>query len=116
MPRPEPSMLQGVTKDSVLDGGDTMTPARSLRESSEPTDPQSWPGPGGPHGPSAQSASLTQRPGAVVETDIPARLDCLPWGRFHTLVVAGLGITWILDGLEVTLASAFVAALKGSST
>src|SRR5256885_12998909 len=39
----------------------------------------------------------------LVETDIPARLDRLPWGRFHTLVVVALGITWILDGLEVTL-------------
>ena len=37
----------------------------------------------------------------AVETRIPARLDRLPWGRFHTLVVAALGITWILDGLEV---------------
>ena len=36
---------------------------------------------------------------AVVETDIPARLDRLSWGRFHTLVVVALGITWILDGL-----------------
>ena len=40
---------------------------------------------------------------AVIETDIPARLDRLPWTRFHTLVVVALGITWILDGLEVTL-------------
>ena len=44
--------------------------------------------------------------GAVVETDIPSRLDRLPWGRFHTLVVVALGITWILDGLEVTLVGA----------
>ena len=43
---------------------------------------------------------------AIVETDIPARLDRLPWSRFHTLVVAALGITWIFDGLEVTLAGA----------
>ena len=42
----------------------------------------------------------------IVETDIPARLDRLPWGRFHTLVVIALGVTWILDGLEVTLAGA----------
>jgi len=53
-------------------------------------------------------------PGAIVETDIPARLDRLPWGRFHTLVVAALGITWILDGLEVTLAGAVSGALKES--
>src|SRR5947209_7091238 len=50
----------------------------------------------------------------IVETDIPARLDRLPWGRFHTLVVAALGITWILDGLEVTLAGAVAGALKQS--
>ena len=49
---------------------------------------------------------------AIVDTDIPARLDRLPWGRFHTLVVAALGITWILDGLEVTLAGACAGALK----
>jgi MFS family permease len=51
---------------------------------------------------------------AVVETDIPARLDRLSWGRFHTLVVVALGITWILDGLEVTLAGAVSGALKQS--
>jgi MFS family permease len=50
----------------------------------------------------------------VVETDIPARLDRLRWGRFHTLVVVALGITWILDGLEVTLAGAVSGALKQS--
>ncbi len=59
---------------------------------------------------------MAQRPGAVIETDIPARLDCLPWGRFHTLVVVALGITWILDGLEVTLAGALSGALKEGST
>jgi MFS family permease len=53
-------------------------------------------------------------PAAVVETDIPARLDRLPWGRFHTLVVMALGITWILDGLEVTLAGTVAGALKAS--
>src|SRR5881394_2716243 len=54
------------------------------------------------------------RQSPVVETDIPARLDRLPWGRFHTLVVAALGITWILDGLEVTLAGTVAGALKQS--
>jgi hypothetical protein len=39
-----------------------------------------------------------------VETDIPSRLDRLPWSPFHLLVVGTLGITWVLDGLEVTLA------------
>jgi MFS family permease len=51
---------------------------------------------------------------AIIETDIPARLDRLPWARFHTLVVAALGITWILDGLEVTLAGTVAGALKAS--
>ena len=51
---------------------------------------------------------------ASIVTDIPARLDRLPWGRFHTLVVVALGITWILDGLEVTLAGAVSGALKES--
>jgi MFS family permease len=51
---------------------------------------------------------------SIVETDIPARLDRLPWSRFHTLVVAALGITWILDGLEVTLAGSVAGALKAS--
>jgi MFS family permease len=50
----------------------------------------------------------------TVETSIPARLDRLPWSRFHTLVVAALGVTWILDGLEVTLAGALSGALKES--
>jgi MFS family permease len=51
---------------------------------------------------------------ALIETAIPARLDRLRWGRFHTLVVVALGITWILDGLEVTLAGAVGGALKES--
>jgi len=51
---------------------------------------------------------------AVIETDIPARLDRLPWSRFHTLVVVALGITWILDGLEVTLAGSIAGALQES--
>jgi MFS family permease len=50
----------------------------------------------------------------IVTTDIPARLDRLRWGRFHTLVVVALGITWVLDGLEVTLAGAISPALKES--
>jgi len=44
-------------------------------------------------------------------TDVPARLDRLPWGRFHWLVIAALGITWILDGLEVTVVGSLSGAL-----
>jgi MFS family permease len=57
-------------------------------------------------------ATMTRLAEGVVETTIPARLDRLYWGRFHTLVVVALGITWILDGLEVTLAGAVAGALK----
>jgi MFS family permease len=51
---------------------------------------------------------------SIVTTLIPARLERLPWGRFHVLVIAALGVTWILDGLEVTLAGSVAAALKES--
>src|SRR5476649_2830582 len=47
-------------------------------------------------------------------SDVPARLDRLPWCSFHRLVVAALGITCILDGLEVTLAGSVAAALQTS--
>ena len=49
-----------------------------------------------------------------IPTDVPARLDRLPWSAFHRLVVVALGITWILDGLEVTLAGSVAAALQTS--
>jgi MFS family permease len=50
----------------------------------------------------------------VIETKVPARLDALPFGRFHVLVIVALGITWVLDGLEVTLAGSIAGALKAS--
>jgi MFS family permease len=58
--------------------------------------------------------SRQRLPGDIQRTDLPARLDRLPWGRFHTLLVIALGITWLLDGLEVTLAGAVAGALKQS--
>ncbi len=39
----------------------------------------------------------------TIETKIPARLDRLPWSRFHWIVIVGLGTAWILDGLEVNV-------------
>jgi len=45
-------------------------------------------------------------------THIPARLDRLPWCRFHWLILIALGVTWILDGLEVTLAGAVSGVLQ----
>jgi MFS family permease len=52
------------------------------------------------------------REGGVFLSDAPARLDRLPWSRFHWLVVCALGVTWIFDGLEVTLVSSLGAAIK----
>ncbi len=49
-------------------------------------------------------------------TDIPARLDRLPWSAFHWLVVTALGATWILDGLEVTVVGSLSGALTKSPT
>ncbi|HEV7586324.1 MAG TPA: MFS transporter, partial [Solirubrobacteraceae bacterium] len=48
----------------------------------------------------------------TVETDIPARLDRLPWSRFHWRVIIGLGTVWILDGLEVTIVGAISGRLS----
>ncbi|MFL6155453.1 MAG: MFS transporter [Marmoricola sp.] len=51
-----------------------------------------------------------------ITTDVPARLDRLPWVRWHWLVVLGLGTVWILDGLEVTIVGSMSDALKPHST
>ncbi len=48
------------------------------------------------------------------ETNIPNRMDRLPWSRFHWLVVGALGIAWILDGLEVTIVGSLAGALSES--
>jgi MFS family permease len=50
-----------------------------------------------------------------VETNIPQRLDRLPWSRWHSKMVIALGITWLLDGLEVTLAGSLASVLKNES-
>ena len=47
----------------------------------------------------------------TIETNIPARMDRLPWARWHWLVVIGLGAVWILDGLEVTIVGAIASRL-----
>jgi MFS family permease len=47
---------------------------------------------------------------------IPFRLDRLPWSRFHLLIVIGPGITWILDGLEVTIVGSRGPALQSAET
>jgi MFS family permease len=47
----------------------------------------------------------------TIETNIPARMDRLPWARWHWLVVIGLGAVWILDGLEVTIVGTIASRL-----
>src|SRR3954451_13724223 len=51
-----------------------------------------------------------------ITTDIPARLDRLPWARWHWLIVIRLGTVWILDGLEVTIVGSMSDALKNPET
>jgi MFS family permease len=52
----------------------------------------------------------------LLATDLPGRLDRLPWSRWHWRVVIALGITWLLDGLEVTLVGAVANVLKYPDT
>ncbi|MGZ4352805.1 MAG: MFS transporter [Gaiellaceae bacterium] len=59
---------------------------------------------------------MTGGTGTTVRTDIPARLDRLPWSRWHWIVIVALGITWILDGLEVTLVGSISGVLTDKST
>jgi MFS family permease len=73
------------------------------------------------HGSKANDTAVASRPlrrdsDRIIETSIPARLDNLRWSGFHTRVVLALGITWVLDGLEVTLAGSLAGALKESPT
>jgi MFS family permease len=54
--------------------------------------------------------------GAGIRSLIPARIDRLPWSKFHTRLVTALGVAWILDGLEITIASNVSADLTQHST
>jgi len=66
-----------------------------------------------------QPATHADAPGGKgewIETNIPARLDRLPWRRWHTMVVTALGITWLLDGLEGNLSGALAGILQRPDT
>jgi MFS family permease len=52
----------------------------------------------------------------TIETQVPARLDRLPWSRWHTLVIFALGVTWVLDGLEITIQGNIADALTNPDT
>ena len=63
-----------------------------------------------PHG----TPSPASRETGVFATDVPQRLDRLPWSGFHWLVIIALGIAWVLDGLEVTIVGSLSGALTES--
>jgi MFS family permease len=52
----------------------------------------------------------------TVRSDVPARIDRLPWARFHWLVVLALGVAWVLDGLEIQMAASIASVLKDQNT
>jgi MFS family permease len=53
---------------------------------------------------------------SVIRSLIPARVDRLPWSPFHTRMVIALGVAWVLDGLEITVASSVAGALTKTDT
>ncbi len=59
---------------------------------------------------------LVMQDGETIESRVPARLDRMPWSRWHWLIVVSLGATWILDGLEVTLAGSLGGILTRRET
>jgi len=68
----------------------------------------------------ASSAAVGQTSGTadggVIRSLIPARIDRLPWSKFHTRMVLALGVAWILDGLEITIAANLTADLTQKNT
>lgn len=57
-------------------------------------------------------SAAAEAQGAQIETDIPQRLDRLPWSKWHTRVIVALGTSWLLDGLEVTLVGSLSGILQ----
>jgi MFS family permease len=62
------------------------------------------------------TTSEARAPSPAVRSLVPARLDRLPWSPFHTRMVVALGVAWILDGLEITVASAVMDTLTRPDT
>jgi MFS family permease len=62
------------------------------------------------------SPAVQQDTGGVIRSLIPARIDRLPWSSFHTRLVIALGVAWILDGLEISVAGAVQGALNKPDT
>ena len=51
----------------------------------------------------------------IIETDVPARMDRLPWSSWHARIIIALGTSWMLDGLQVTLAGSLAGILREST-
>ena len=83
--------------------GRLRTPARRIEERAV--------GPSGPARSEEAELSTGVQTGTI-KTRIPARLDRLPWSRFHWIVVIGLGTAWILDGLEVNVVGSISSRLS----
>ncbi len=62
------------------------------------------------------SRGLVEPESDIIESDVPARLDRLPWSGWHWRIVIALSITWLLDGLETMLGGALVGVLKDPRT
>jgi MFS family permease len=62
---------------------------------------------------SSESGAAAPR---VVRSLVPARMDRLPWSRFHTRVIVGLGAAWILDGLEIQIVNTAGTVLQNKAT
>src|SRR6202012_2751210 len=77
-------------------------------------------GPWSPHEGGAMTATPdtagSMTGGQGIRSLIPARIDRLPWSRFHTRLVTALGVAWVLDGLEITIASNVGPDLTQSNT
>jgi MFS family permease len=63
----------------------------------------------------AAATGSAQGRGDVIRSTIPARIDRLPWNSFHTRLVVALGVAWVLDGLEITVAAAVAPTMKEAS-
>lgn len=64
----------------------------------------------------SETQSAPAPAGGIIRSLIPARIDRLTWAPFHTRMVLALGTAWVLDGLEITIASAIGAVLNKEET
>src|SRR5947199_3454675 len=66
--------------------------------------------------PRSDRAGCPETPSGVIRSLVPARMDRLPWASFHSRLVIALGVAWVLDGLEITIASLVGPVLQSEHT